>query len=156
MSISEHILTRLKVQHLGIPIYIEGLNETQLHQEPFPGKWSIHNQIAHLGSYQIAFLARLEKILKEDNPGFGRYRAEDDPNFATWQAKANNDMIHQLFEERNELYLQITQVEDANLARTGTHPLYGKLTVPLLTEFFLLHEAHHLYAIFSMAQGLKG
>jgi hypothetical protein len=31
------------------------------------------------------------------------------------------------------------------LSRKGFHPSFGALTIPQWLEFFLLHEAHHLY-----------
>jgi hypothetical protein len=41
------------------------------------------------------------------------------------------------------------------LDRTGIHPKYGKLNIIDWTEFFLLHEAHHLFAIFQLTHTLK-
>ncbi|PYX99012.1 MAG: hypothetical protein DMG63_10280 [Acidobacteria bacterium] len=42
---------------------------------------------------------------------------------------------------------QLSSLSDEQLARTGIHPVLGEMDVPLWLEFFLLHEAHHLYAI---------
>ena len=33
----------------------------------------------------------------------------------------------------------------AETARTGLHPTFGEMDVTAWLEFFLLHEAHHLY-----------
>ena len=32
----------------------------------------------------------------------------------------------------------------------GHHPKYGALTLVEWTEFFLLHEAHHLFTLFKL------
>ncbi len=37
-------------------------------------------------------------------------------------------------------------------ARTGVHPTLGELPIPLWIEFFLLHEAHHLYVVMTLAR----
>jgi hypothetical protein len=29
----------------------------------------------------------------------------------------------------------------------GIHPLFGEMSLALWVEFFLLHEAHHLYIV---------
>ena len=41
----------------------------------------------------------------------------------------------------------------AQLARTGVHPTLGEMALPLWIEFFLLHEAHHLYVVMKRARG---
>jgi hypothetical protein len=46
----------------------------------------------------------------------------------------------------------ITNLNDGELLLTGTHPKFGVLTIPGWTEFFLLHEAHHLFTIFRLAK----
>ena len=56
-----------------------------------------------------------------------------------------------LFRSRNAIYVLITNLTDAAQSRTGVHKKYGKLTVLQWTEFFLLHEAHHIYTIFQLA-----
>ena len=45
----------------------------------------------------------------------------------------------------------LKSLEDDQLARTGRHPVLGKLTLSEWIEFFLLHEAHHIMTIFQLA-----
>jgi len=47
----------------------------------------------------------------------------------------------------------ITNLNDEELLLTGSHPKFGVMTIPGWTEFFLLHEAHHLFTIFRLAKG---
>lgn len=81
-SLYPSLIHRLQTQHETIKVLIAGLPEERLHQAPQPGKWNIHQQLAHLGSYQPVFLQRVEAILTTENPAFDRYRADDDPVFA--------------------------------------------------------------------------
>ena len=37
--------------------------------------------------------------------------------------------------------------------RVGVHPVFGLMTIPLWLEFFLLHEAHHLYVVLHRVRG---
>jgi Protein of unknown function (DUF1569) len=42
-------------------------------------------------------------------------------------------------------------IKDEYLKKTGTHPAFGILTIEQWLNFFLLHEAHHLFTIFKLA-----
>jgi len=50
-------------------------------------------------------------------------------------------------ELRSELITLLGTLREPQLERTGSHPILGELSIPQWLEFFLLHEAHHLYAI---------
>ena len=39
----------------------------------------------------------------------------------------------------------VDSLDAEDLARSGVHPSLGALAIPDWIEFFLLHEAHHLY-----------
>jgi len=39
--------------------------------------------------------------------------------------------------------------------KTGTHPVFGQMTMLQWLNFFLLHEAHHLLTIFKLVAELK-
>jgi hypothetical protein len=134
---------RLKTQHLALSEIIKNSDEQTLLFRPEPGKWNIHDNIAHLAIYQPKFIERINRILKEDGPEFAPYRADDDPDFIAGQKLSN----------RRRIIWLLSGLNDAQLARTGTHLKYGKLTIVDWTEFFLLHEAHHLFTIFRLAKG---
>ena len=72
---------RLKNQHKTIASIIIKLNNSQIQYRPSPGKWNIHENIAHLAKYQLVFIDRIRKILAIEEPAFGAYRAEDDKEF---------------------------------------------------------------------------
>ena len=74
MKIYESMLSRLKSQHEAIPEIISSA-EGKLFLNPQPGKWSIHDNIAHLAKYQPVFLERIESILKKSDQVFERYTA---------------------------------------------------------------------------------
>ena len=57
--------------------------------------------------------------------------------------------------DREKIYNLIHHLPPDKLDRIGIHPKFGKLTISEWTEFFLLHEAHHLYAIFQLAHSAK-
>jgi len=142
---------RLKNQHTAIPSIIEQLNDRDLHYHPEPGKWSIHDNIVHLAKYQPIFSDRISTMLTTDDPAFERYRADDDHGFHIWRNFSTGKLVEKIAAEREYIYKKITALSDTQLQRTGKHPRFGKLTIAEWTDFFLLHEAHHILTIFQLA-----
>lgn len=142
---------RLKNQHTAIPSIIEQLSDRELHYHPEPGKWSIHDNIVHLAKYQPLFSDRISTMLTTDDPSFERYRADDDHGFHIWRNFSTGKLVEKIADEREHIYKKITALSDIQLQRTGNHPRFGKLTIAEWTDFFLLHEAHHLFTIFKLA-----
>jgi hypothetical protein len=145
----------LRHQHQTIRELIDPLTEYQLKQRIDPGKWSAFENIAHLACYQPVFLHRLERIQRENNPVFDRYVAEADPDFPGYQQQQLSRLLSDIDANRKILTTLLEGLSEPVLQRTGTHPRDGLLTVPQWTEFFLLHEAHHLYTIFILVQQLR-
>ena len=142
---------RLKNQHKTIASLIINLNNERIQSHPAKGKWNIHENIAHLAKYQPVFLDRIRMIIATDNPEFEAYKAEDDDGFEIYCAFTTYELIKKISSDREKIYHLIHHLPPDKLERTGTHAKYGKLTISEWTEFFLLHEAHHLLAIFQLA-----
>lgn len=113
-----------------------------------PNKWSIHENLAHLGRYQEIFWDRIETIRKEKEPMFDRYKAEQDHEFANWCKKETSDILLQTQSFRTSLIGHIAQMKEEDFLKVGHHPKFKNLTVKNWIEFFLLHESHHIYTIF--------
>ena len=146
---------RLKNQHKTIAAIIIKLNNRQLNQRVNKVKWTVHENIAHLAKYQPVFLDRMRKILTNDAPEFAAYRAEDDDEFEIYCAFTTYELLKKISSDREVIFHLITHLPPDKFERTGTHPKYGKLTILEWTEFFLLHEAHHLFTIFQLAHGVN-
>ena len=146
---------RLKNQHKTIASIIIKLNNSQLQFHPSPGKWNIHENIAHLAKYQPVFIDRIRKILTNEEPAFEVYKAEDDDEFEIYCAFTTYELLKKISSDREVIFHLITHLPVDKLDRIGTHPKYGKLTISEWTEFFLLHEAHHLLTIFQLAHRVR-
>ena len=145
--------SRLKDQHTSLAVLITDLDNNKLSYRPEPGKWNIHDNIVHLTVYQPIFINRINTILEKDKPTFNPYRADDDPVFLTSREWDMKDLLNRLNSDREQLYRLIINLSEQELERTGIHLRYGTLTIIQWTEFFLLHEAHHQFTIFKLAQG---
>lgn len=156
MKLYNSLIDRLSTQHETIEIIISGIDADRIYKRPAGNKWNIHDNISHLARYQPIYVERLNRILSEDCPAFERYKAEDDPEFEKWLNMDTSDLIKQIKIDRTEIYNLIIDLSEKATDRTGIHPRFGKLDILGWTEFFLLHEAHHLFTIFQLANQPEG
>jgi uncharacterized damage-inducible protein DinB len=157
MQLSSSLSTRLQYQHKCLIDIIEGLSDEQVRRAIIPGKWSIFENIVHLQTYQHVFITRIREMLEKDNPVFERYTAEADLQFLDNCEKSIREVMHDMITVRKQMSAEILTFPDTDLLKTGTHPAYGTMTLPQWLNFFLLHEAHHLFVIFKLvAEFQKG
>ncbi|HEX6192389.1 MAG TPA: DinB family protein, partial [Chitinophagaceae bacterium] len=67
----------------------------------------------------------------------------------------SREIMQDLLATRKELAAGILSFQTADLQKTGVHPAYGQMNMIHWLNFFLLHEAHHLFTIFKLAAELK-
>jgi uncharacterized damage-inducible protein DinB len=155
MQIPSSLSTRLQYQHKSLLDIIDGLTDDQVRLHIIPGKWSIFENIVHLQTYQRTFISRLKRILQEMDPVFEPYTAESDPIFLDNCHKSSREIMQDMITTRKEMAAEILVFPEANLAKTGLHPVYGEMNMLQWINFFLLHEAHHLYTIFKLAAKIR-
>jgi hypothetical protein len=155
MPLSASIRSRLQYQHETVYELIGGLSEQQLRRRIDPAKWSVFENIAHLTCYQPVFLRRIHRMQQENNPFFPRYVAESDPAFSGYVQQSLAELLGQLRTDRETLLTLLQGMDEVALQRTGLHARYGQFPLSQWTEFFLLHESHHLYTIFMMVQEIN-
>ena len=63
--------------------------------------------------------------------------------------------MHDLITIRKEIAAGMLSFEAVDLAKTGTHPVFGQMTMTHWLNFFLLHEAHHFFTILKLTAELK-
>lgn len=151
MKLYPALTDRLRTQHEAIAHIVSGAGKDRLAANPSPGVWSIHDNIAHLARYQPVFIERVKAMLEQDEPLFGRYRAEDDPDFEAWRKRRTAALLETLAADRKQLVKLVEGLSEEQLGRIGRHAKFGRLTLVQWTEFFLLHESHHLFTMFLLA-----
>ncbi|TMI68425.1 MAG: DinB family protein [Bacteroidetes bacterium] len=155
MLIPSSVASRLQYQHKSLLDLVDGLSDEQIRMQVDTGKWSIFENIVHLQTYQHTFIRRIRQMLDEQNPSFDRYTAEADPLFHDNCGKSTREIMQDLLTTRKEMAAGILSFNEIDLKKTGEHPVYGKMDLGQWMNFFLLHEAHHLFTIFKMAAKLK-
>jgi hypothetical protein len=145
MDLPAPLVERLHTQLDALSFILARATPAALEARPRPDEWSARENLAHLARHHAVFLERLRRLLAEDGPDLGRYRAEDDPDWPDWAALPLDRILERLRALRAELFALVRSLPPAACARTGRHPTFGELDVAGWLEFFLLHEGHHLY-----------
>lgn len=133
-------------------VTLSGVSAETLSASPIPGKWSAHEQLAHIARYHQIFLQRIDRILSEQAPEFPRYRAEDDPEWPAWKSLPTPQLLVRISSMRAKLMARLRALGKEDFERTGVHPKFGAMSLSLWLEFFLVHEAHHLYVVFQLVK----
>lgn len=155
MQMPSSVSTRLQYQHKSLVDIIDGLSDEQIRRPVIAGKWSIFENMVHLQTYQHTFVKRIKEILEGTNPSFSRYTAEGDPLFHDNCEKSTREIMQDMLHIRKEMAAGILSFPETDLEKTGNHPAFGQMTLLQWLNFFLLHEAHHLFTIFKLTAELK-
>ena len=151
MELPEATKIRLKTQHLILSELIMDLSDDELNQQPSPGKWAIKQQIVHLVRYQDVFFERIQTIMGSFNAVFTPYIADDDEGFIDSLNLPLDKLLSNLIERRETISSFFLKLNSGELSRKGRHTQLGYFSIALWAEFFLLHEAHHIYSVFKMS-----
>ena len=143
--LTQSTLLRLETQVEAIPLLLSGATSEAIMARPVSGQWSAHENLAHLARHHEVFLERLHRILAESAPQLGRYCAGEDSAWSEWSSLSVEEVLIRLKALRGEIISLAKGLSEAETRRVGIHPLFGEMGLALWVEFFLLHEAHHLY-----------
>ena len=98
-------------------------------------------------------MVRIQRILNEDRPQLPSYKAESDPDWPAQASDSTEEIVRKLLSARQEMNSITAGLSSQQLARIGIHPAFGAMNLAQWLDFFLLHEAHHLYVAMTRARG---
>ena len=151
----DRILRWLESQAGAVHTIVQGRDEQALRTQPQPGRWSALQHLAHLGRMHEVYLTRLGRILSEDGPPIAAYRAEQDGEWARWEAMTLADVQQAFDTRRTELAALLRGLSGEQWQRIGRHSKLGPLTLTDWITFFLVHEGHHLYTALTLARAQR-
>ncbi|HRG82938.1 MAG TPA: DinB family protein [Chitinophagaceae bacterium] len=155
MQIPSSLSTRLQYQHKCLVDLIDGLSEEMIRRVVQAGKWSVFEHIVHLQTYQHTFISRVRQILEGNEPVLDKYTAEADPLFLDNCCKSFREIMHDFIATRKEMAADLLVLPETDYQKCGTHQSFGSMNLLQWINFFLLHEAHHLFTIFRLTATLK-
>jgi uncharacterized damage-inducible protein DinB len=145
MPLSESLAVRLATQLESLKLVLANATPAALKTRPKSGKWSAHENLAHLVQHHHATMGRIRCILAEDRPELPSYSAEKDLDWPALAAETTEEVVSKLRRVRQEMIALTTALSPEQYSRIGVHPAFGPMTLAQWLDFFLLHEAHHLY-----------
>jgi DinB superfamily len=143
---------RFTLQQKTLESMVGSISEEALHAHPQGGKWGAFEHLAHLSHYQEITLARLADLIAgAATTDVTPYRSEEDPEFLAWCALPTKELMDRYHTARHALLSELQEADIKKVTHVLVHPTYGRLDVAGLIDFFLHHEAHHLYQVFRLA-----
>lgn len=128
-----------------------GLTPEEISTPPAPGKWSIHQIVAHLADCELVNKVRVRFILFENNPPLPAW---DQDQWMNGWMRENETYAQSLerFRVLRESTLRLFRATPQHdLRRTGVHPERG---VQMAGDFIILnagHDVNHLSQIREIA-----
>ncbi|MWV42541.1 DUF664 domain-containing protein [Paenibacillus sp. HJL G12] len=126
---------------------IEGLTEEELHYNPAPDKWSIHQILIHVTDSEISSTSRLKKVLAEDEPTLISFDQD------AWANTLGYDLLDReqyllLFKLlRSSMQTILDNLTSEQNERVGVYPDQERFTFKQLLEFRVEHVRGHLAQI---------
>jgi hypothetical protein len=123
---------------------LEGLTEEHIAVHPAPGKWSIHQIVAHWADCELVFQCRARMILFEDMPVLQPF---DQDRWANGWAREKETFAQSLekFRVLRESSIRLfanTPADD--MRRTGTNPESGPRETADILRIMAGHDINHL------------
>lgn len=134
---------------------VEGLSEKELHFQPSPGKWSIHQIVIHVTDDEILSTHRLRKVLAEEEPLLLSFDQEAWVDNLGYE-RLNRDQHLLLFQMLRVSMLPLLEnLTLGQLERVGKYPDGVRYTFKELLQLRVQHVRDHLAQIERVKQAYR-
>ena len=126
---------------------VKGLAPAQLRRPEAPGKWSIHDVLAHLADTEVVYGWRLRLVLAQDRPTITGFDQD------AWSARVrgaypdSESAIQQIAVLREGHVALMRSLAPADWERVGLHSERGPESVALMAKLYAGHDLVHLAQI---------
>jgi uncharacterized damage-inducible protein DinB len=117
-----------------------------------PDEWSIADVVAHLGYIEPLYLARLRRIVEQDNP-FEPYLGPD--RSAHDLTRPLSDLLQQFILRRAETVVFLQGLQQGDWARRVTHATMGPGRLRDHVQMLVEHDSDHLQQIVTLREQLE-
>ena len=139
--------------HLRIEFAALGEEGAAFH--PSPGEWCAKEVVGHLiEADRRGFTGRVRAILAADRP---RLEGWDQAEVAATRndcSRASEEILDEFSAVRREGLALLEELEKADLARIGIHPLVGEMAVSDVLHEWPFHDRDHLKQILANTRAL--
>jgi len=152
MSRRELLMNSLQATVHDLIRNLRTIDEAAASYAPTPDDWSIADVVAHLGYIEPLYLARLRRIIEQDNP-FEPYLGPD--RSAHDVARPLNDLLQQFILRRAETVVFLQGLQQSDWARRVTHETMGPGRLRDHVQMLVEHDSDHLQQIVTLREQLE-
>jgi uncharacterized damage-inducible protein DinB len=131
----------------------EALPRERITAPPLPGKWSIHQIVAHLADAEIVHQVRIRFILFEDNPPLPAWDQERWMNGWMREGETFEQSLERFRVVREATVRLLRSATEHDLRRTGVHAERGVQTAGDFIVLIAGHDINHISQIRGIATG---
>jgi uncharacterized damage-inducible protein DinB len=147
------LLQELAQTPLKVKKVVANQPQETLYARPEAGVWSAHMVIAHLAHLEPHYLARLKRILEEQDPLLESLG----PAQASPESQASLEKVLQAFHSgRDAILALLYSLQPEQWQRPARHPTSGATDLRHQVETLILHDHQHLGQLIDLQQRPAG
>jgi DinB superfamily len=143
----EEILKTLRATPVVLRALVGEIENDRLRTRPAAGEWAIIEVVGHLADTEERVLARVRRMLAEDNPElelFDQAALAEQRRYLDLDLEGELGRLEQL---RHQHVAELEALDGSGWERTGRHGEHGELTVELYETHVAAEEVDHLAQI---------
>ena len=124
---------------------VEGVSETEAHQIPEPGEWTVVQLLAHITELQPFWISKAVLITQVDDPQITRTAVENDERLAAVTDRSQDDLaglIQQMNAVNDQVVDVVGAIDPAKLDRPG-HREDNPMTAAGVIQYTARHVRLH-------------
>jgi hypothetical protein len=141
------ILKTLRATPVVLRALVRGVDDVRLRRRPAPGEWAIIEVVGHLADTEEQALARVRRMLAEDNPvlkPFDQEALAEERRYLDLVLHGELDRLEQL---RQQHVAELEALDTPAWVRTGRHGEHGEISIELYETHVAAEEIDHLAQI---------
>lgn len=130
-----------------LPRWQAALRRPDVEERPTPGTWSVLEYSAHVKDVFEVFTARLELMLREDNPTFANWDQDQAALNGNYSALDPEVVAQELVQNGLDAAAAFGAIQEDQWERRGLRSNGSEFTVVTLAGYFMHDIFHHLHDI---------
>ena len=143
----EELLKILRGAPVVLRALVRGVDEEASRRRPAPNEWAVIEVVAHVGDTEERAMARVRRMLDEDDPvlpGYDQEALARERNYIEMDLAAALDRFDAV---RAEHVALLEGLDDARWRRTGRHSEQGAMDVELYEHHVAGEDVDHMAQI---------
>jgi len=136
------IIKTLRATPVVLRALVEDIDDARLRRRPAPREWAIIEVVGHLADTEERALARVRRMLAEENPELAPFDQEALAEQRHYLGLDLEGELTRLEDLRRQHLAELEALDGPGWARTGRHGEHGELSVELY-ETHVAAEADH-------------